>query len=201
MVHSSPQSVCSLRKKLLKEKPCKHQAMMKANSEVLIIRVPLEKRTWTLGRCMGTSPGHCELLPYKNGMAKWEETQAPCLRTPLLLRPGYSRGPLYMTRIMIVLDTLRVKYVTFTWVHTRFQVYTEGLKLVRLVRTRWLLGLVAMNPTSIFYLGSLKVGPSPTLNTAFCVSAHQCSVDSPEPGMRTQTQQEAIAYPGCYFME
>lgn len=40
-----------------------------------------------------------------------------------------------MTRVMIVLDTLRVKYVTFIWVHTRFQVYTEGLKLVLLVRT------------------------------------------------------------------
>lgn len=175
MVHSSPQSVCSLGKKLLKEKPCKHQVMMKANSEVLIIRVTLEKRTWTLGRCMGTSPGHCELFPYENGMAKWEEMQAPCLRMPLLLRPGYSRGPLYMTRVMIVLDTLRVKCVTFTWVHTRFQVYTVGLKLVFLVKTEMTSWAGGYEPYSIFYLGILKVGFSPALNTVLCVSAHQCS--------------------------
>lgn len=55
-----------------------------------------------------------------------------------------------------------------------------------------------MNPTSIFNLGILKVGPSPALNTVLCVSAHQCSKGYPKPGMRTQSQQEAIAYLGCY---
>lgn len=102
-----------------------------------------------------------------------------------------------MTRVMVVLDTLRVKCVTFTWVHTRFQVYTVGLKLVFLVRTEMTSWAGGYEPYSIFYLGILKVGFSPALNTVLCVSAHQCSVGSPEPGIRTQSQQEAIAYLGA----
>lgn len=85
-----------------------------------------------------------------------------------------------MNRVMIVLDTLRVKCVTFTWVHTRFQIYTVGLKLVFLVRTEMTSWAGGYEPYFIFYLGILKVGFSPALNTVLCVS-----------------QQEAIAYLGA----
>lgn len=44
--------------------------------------------------------------------------------------------------------------------------------LVKTEMTSWAGGY---EPYSIFYLGILKVGFSPALNTVLCVSAHQCS--------------------------